>query len=533
MGRERRIKSHKLRAKVEAFLSVQQAYEKIRVLSNMYTVATKEVNEIKISEYYCVCASCEELFWPCVTEVDERKLSQKKEEFFDWTLQIALACMGAKPKRFSFLKIPELGEWVNCLKCGYKVPLGLNCVVESGKDKEETVIIHDFNDSDGFVPAEYEEDYINLRKGSLRTKVVFDHKKGQTYFTLSDNYGGKIKHLDLSEEDEPLKGYKMREYINSDIQIKKVLLEAFSQFYKKVTFPFLAEELDLDKMILLNKYRGYPRNFYDGIPFSCNSRKIDESFGEISKELSSRRYSEVDKLYLQLGLPDKKAIRRIIFDNPSLLFYGREIRELPFDNADILQQLLTNDVVFRLLSKLHSFPGAMGFISDMIEEKGEVHAWNCIAKNCNNFEFRAALYAIATPESKRLMVKSKGVFTKLIESGVELPYSLPVVKNELCTVPDISNMDGHDFILLKNTFDYQKAGRELNNCLGDFVEEEGRIFVAKRKGKYVASIRVYEDVIEQALLSGNESIVNDKLFLIAFEKWVKKHNLLINIEDDY
>jgi hypothetical protein len=404
--------------------------------------------------------------------------------------------------------------------------------VEIDTFAKKVVISHEFNTSSSFVPTEYEQDYIDLRKGSIKTSLVFDFENEKVYFRLVDNYGGEIKCINLDGGDKPLRNYKMREQINGDIRIRKILQEALSQLYEGNAFPFSVEELDLNKMILLMKYRGYPKGFYDGIPWGKFSRGIEGSFEEISHELSSRKYTELKEFYLQYGLPNKKAIRRIIFNSPALFFYSEEMKLVPFTNIDILQQLLSSKEAFHFLSKIHSFPGIVNYIADMIAERGEVSTWQHIKKNWNRFEKEAGMYSISSPANKKLIAQGKEIEIRDSLSGIIVPYSLPVINNEQCSVSDVHVVEGYEFTSLKNTNDFDRAGKELNNCLGDSFDGDGRIFVAKESGKYVAAIQVYEDVIYQALLAKNESIENNISFQAAFYKWVEKHNLIINFENN-
>lgn len=60
---------------------------------------------------------------------------------------------------------------------------------------------------------------------------------------------------------------------------------------------------------------------------------MESSFVSTATEL--RSYKDVPALYAKHDLPQKKAIKRIFFKNPALIFYAKEVEALPFKNYDV------------------------------------------------------------------------------------------------------------------------------------------------------------------------------------------------------
>jgi hypothetical protein len=106
----------------------------------------------------------------------------------------------------------------------------------------------------------------------LKAQVIFNHENRQTTFLLSDNHGEIIEQSILDEQRNPLNGYVMLTHINSDTPLKRALAETFGQFYDG-SIPFDISEITLHTFILLNQFQGFPKDFYNAIPFAGTLEK--------------------------------------------------------------------------------------------------------------------------------------------------------------------------------------------------------------------------------------------------------------------
>lgn len=117
------------------------------------------------------------------------------------------------------------------------------------------------------------------------------------------------------------------------------------------------------------RFDGFPRSFYDAIPFAEDSDALAPDFCEAAKRLSS--YREIDKILRESGLPDDPALQKRFQDEPGLLFYLAEIRALPFSDSEHLLTCLNFPHVYPLLARLHLLPGLALFFSDLAKAQGE------------------------------------------------------------------------------------------------------------------------------------------------------------------
>jgi len=528
-----------------------QAFESVQSNLNKYTIATRDagLHEIRLIWHWYECANCFQTFSaPFKTladDYDENETNESKElsenkidlsyvsaDFFNWALQLTLPGLNVNNGDFIFFELPNRDESLACPHCGHTTHTTtrtFNYRVDS--NQYLTTITQTFNFTDGWVAVlPYGKPISDPEIFPLKAQVIFNHENRYTTFLLSDNHGEIIEQSILNAQRNPLSGYVMLTHINSDTPLKKVLAETFGRFYGG-SLPFEMSEITLHTFILLNQFQGFPKDFYNAIPFSGATRKIDDSFNAISTYLMNTQYKDIDTIYRHYGLPDKKSIRNAIFNIPALLFYAEELAALPFCNVDILLQILKSDDIFNFLSKLHSLPGISVYLAAMIYEKGEAKTWASIKKYINFLEDVASLYLLSPQKDKKLILRKaiKDFVGWHYQGSGRFKYNLPVQKSSTSILD--SRIDGYDFYALRNTFEYREAGIKLRNCLADYHYNSGNIYIVKHNQYPLAAIEVHNNEIVHALLAENESIKNDERLYIAFIQWAKINRLKVNLEN--
>ena len=88
------------------------------------------------------------------------------------------------------------------------------------------------------------------------------------------------------------------------------------------------------------------------------------------------------------------------------------------------------------------------------------------------------------------------------------------------------SIDEFEFTWLKNSVDYEEAGKELNNCLRDWSTYNYPVVCVRKSGKIIAALEVRNDFVFQAFTSNNDSLRKIPGLLKAYYKWHAKNNLL-------
>jgi len=355
----------------------------------------------------------------------------------------------------------------------------------------------------------------------IEIKLIFNHKARRTHFQVFGNDGELISEADITEELDPLQDFSIANHINTDTELRKIITEAIAR-NNGDTLPFYDYEVDLETLVLLNRFPGFPHSFYDAIPFTKNSRNIDDSFIEIAEMIDN--YYNIGTVYEKLGLPNKKQFKKAVMENPALLFYAKELNSIPFQNYDVLLKIIRSDEVFEFLSLLHYLPvGHLHyFIKQLIAANGETAAWKKMKANLFYLPRTASAYFILPEKQQRKLLKDNDLW-HIHHCMLDPSFNLPV-QSKAEDAP-AEQIDEYLFVMLRNSLAYQKAARVLGNCLNEYRRENICVFGIMHKNQYVAAVSVYKNRIEEATLKRNKSIEDDADIFMAFTSWVEKNGL--------
>lgn len=364
--------------------------------------------------------------------------------------------------------------------------------------------------------------------------LIFDHVQGRTYAAF-DLPGEEEKKADITERQDLIERLALKKSLICSKELRKKLFAIFAD-WNHLQMPFYEGGLTVEHLILLNRFPGYPRSFYDAIPLANRSFRIEESFREVAEQIGN--YWNIDSTYHILDLPEKEALRRAIIERPGLLFYAAEIRAIPFQNHDVLLAILKSERVYRLLSTIHLFPKTLAFAKELIIAIGETYAWRYMESNVNSLVEIGAYFLFqfdGTNAQQLLQGNTCNPSEYWLEPdilsstfNIAVPY-----KSDYLALED--HIDGFFFYVLGCTHDFALATRDLGNCLYEYWinmdSTEEAIVGVKNAGTYVAIITVSKNGIGEASAERNRNIDEFDDLYSAVLAWSTRHRLLVSQSD--
>ena len=511
-------------------LPAYDAYLKVCDNYDEYFDAEKSANgefvTLHRSSFLCPC--CNRFFKLVAedTEAEEyedfEELKRNSGDFFEWVMPVDNATLYTEAKYMFHDSLEE--NYTKCSLCGH----GAFITYEKSQkpyvsvcgDINKTIVSQTLTSSHLSVLSNNDM-WIN-RRFPVFLEIIFDHETGRTHFVLSEHRKDSVS-TDITEMDDLLKGCVIKTCIDEDVDIKKNLLELFRERID-VHISFNEHEVSLETLILLNRFRGFPAPFYNALPLETNSCKIHVGFSDIAEQL--RDYNSIDALYRKLNLPDKKQIRKTVFENPELIFYAKEIVGMPFENIDVILQILRSENAFRFLAELHSSPHIKKFIEYIISKRGEAAAWKTLNSGIGDLLSAASNYMLVSDKVRdELTNGSINEIAQRLYNELNVSYNIPLVRNKK-GIPDCE-IGGYCFEKFKNVRQYQFWAKQLNNCLDDYWQRnaDSVVFGVKQKMEYVAAVELYKGEVYQVRLKNNKRADSDAEFYHAFQKWTSAYQL--------
>lgn len=214
----------------------------------------------------------------------------------------------------------------------------------------------------------------------------------------------------------------LTKYINEVAIVKIQLRNAFREFWNVEEFPFLPEEISLERLILLTKFIGYKRCFYENYKFAKFS--LDDAFSDIFKKL--HKASNNKNLFAELNLPQNT--KEYILSNPQFFFFAKEINRLSqiLTEKDILVFLKSRKAL-ETLNVFYSNPGCFHFCKDFSETVGKDALLSELTCNfIENMDFilrYASKSKILKEKQKRIWLENKDAFDEETGNGIPVKES--------------------------------------------------------------------------------------------------------------
>lgn len=362
--------------------------------------------------------------------------------------------------------------------------------------------------------------------------VIFDLSSGYTSLTLENKDGfalvsryvqGRISNDELGFFGNLLTHHRV---------VKRCLKAAFQSF-SKIPIPFTLKELDFTHFRLLCSFHGFPRDFYDAIPWDLETGWIMEDFHSPAAFL---HYPEnALKLLPKYGLPQTKSVKRLFTANSGLFFYLPECKKLweLLEDPNYFCTLLYSERIFFILANFHQFPGTLQFYQDFKECRDTRTLLKMLKNNFYTAHRRALAYAALSNTAREKIkdrIRKDGDCREFSYGhGEKLLFSYP-----LPTLPQNGReitIGRYRFKWLKNTAEATKAGIELDNCLGEWDGNRNSVAVVLRGREYLAAIEVEKDTVIQFLGKSNEPIEEDSELYAVIQKWIKNFSFKFFEED--
>lgn len=384
-------------------------------------------------------------------------------------------------------------------------------------------------------------------------KLIFDFGNGATTVQIVDG-SGIVCEKEITSDAE-LAGHDRIVDVFNNFLLRRRIRSAYTETYGYEIF-FTPDELNLDRYILHTKYMGCYRDFYDGIPFimdyrpaSCCKRRLPESICGISKLM--HRADDIPALYDKLGLPAVKSVRKIVFEDPQLMFYAYELQLLykVFPDVNYFRRIITCAAAYRILASLIRSGKAVDYLVMLREVLGMRRLYEYMKnRDCSVIFSNGMIYSAMNDEDKAFVRSALMNSPDPLRDITMLPrgFSLNVPMNHMRKQRYDWDYDGFRFKTLRTSDDYERAGMDLHNCLNacygcdcSFDEDEiiendviqmqneNTIVGVLKNDKYVGAVDIYYDgTVGFSVIEYNRPVTRNPRFLNAYVAWLKRFGLL-------
>lgn len=372
-----------------------------------------------------------------------------------------------------------------------------------------------------------------IRLGShFREILVFNFRKGKAFIKYGCDEQAAMLVRDITSDTRFCEGSTILSLLSKHIMLKKAVRKAFLWHWHGMV-PFTLAELSIDACIMMTRFIGYPRSFYDAIPYSCQYSAVDKSFTSIAAKL--HKATCLPEIYHTSALPRMKSVRRVLFEHPGFFFYVRECEMIwsMVQDPNLLCRFLRGEFAYKCLSLLHLYPPIATFLSDICRVRSVKALSSLLCSDPEDFGIYAICYESLNAAQKHLQQR------KWLQRKPYMPdelvydplnglttYSIPME-----TIHNASyscRVFGFEFSTVRTTGACRIAGEKLHNCLGRMQFTNSSIVAAIKEGKIVAAIEVVGNHVIQAAAAYNESLKSVPGLREAFEKWCSVNHLCLD-----
>lgn len=364
----------------------------------------------------------------------------------------------------------------------------------------------------------------------LFERAVFLFAEGKVLLQLLDGTEKVLTQEDVTERH--WRSGPVCEVLNRYTVVRRALAKRFSERVGH-PLPFPGKELTPERFVLMTRFRGFCRGFYDAIPFSEGMLTVEKSFSDRMRRLHTAR--EAVEYADSCALPKAKSVRRHLFTRQGLLWYLPECETLwkAVGNVDLFRRLMTDRRFFDILISLHSYPGTGEYYSDFARTRSGKALVGRLTADPGRTGFDAAAYCAMAPlqkEMEREKWKKRGFRAPAYGRG-ELSeirtFSVPTDDGEpgfaACMI------DGFRFRMVRSLGECREIGRDIGQKeLGRF--RSGFSVVGVFSGeRAVAAVEVCgrayiaEYLTEPEDDSGEQRSREEQRLRTALEKWESRY----------
>lgn len=429
-----------------------------------------------------------------------------------------------------YLNKPMAGEQVfSCPCCGIvSYPAAEPFRVSMGSHDSSIVLSRTTFTLDALFSMLPEDDSISFLP-PITESVIFDFSAGKVFLSITDTRGTQLCRQDVSTIPNIWNNSALYILLCSNTLVQRKLRQLFSA-HMQMPFPFSDYELSAERFVTVTRFQGFPRGFYDAIPYTVKTGLLDESFEAVSPAL--RNADNLPALYNGSGLPQMKTLRKVFFTNPGFFFYLTEAASLwnIIQDPNLFRTMLNLPGIYKLFAFLHQFPGTADFFRNYTAVHGAKSLTDLLANFSGSVKQFAIQYSAMSPAARK---HETFIFERdhnLLDFTLSLTYSTPVYSSETEPIPD-TIVNGFRFLRLRTTRDYTATGRALNNCLNSAYPSDNVIICIEKDSEILAAIEIKDDLVLQARTHGNADMDKSPQIYAAYKKWAKHNALRILSED--
>ena len=364
------------------------------------------------------------------------------------------------------------------------------------------------------------------QEGTLYERVTFNFRNGHTHLSLHAQEGDCLAAWDITDRPEDWVGSPTYKLARHYTKVRRALKRRFGAMWG-TPLPFGPGETDPVYWILMTRFVGFPRRFFDSLPYQGRSYGIDRDFRATARRV--RTLPLVEKTLAGASLPKGKAFRRVLFNDPGLLLYLNEMEQLWAVLADenLLRRVLCDFHNYDILPELHDRPSILVFLRDCVAVKGAPYLVKKMLEDWHRLYGYGLNYYCMSPRARQKEQanwKKGDLYNDLADTGYSVPMApLPPTAVD-CTVY------GYRFRWLRSQRDYREAGAVLRNCLVEWGRFQAPVLCVSYRERVLAALQVRHGRITQFLGYKNEP-VSDPSLLAAFDWWRARMGLEWSAEE--
>lgn len=508
------------------------AYEILRSKKQRHITTARRIGyKAELITHYIKCPHCGKMVYVYAHYHNKNAVAYPKKSkatIFEWS-DVQLSLESEPDVELQIQEFEDFsGEYI-CPKCGYS----------SNKSNEYTELYIDYVYGKLLVKKSIKNlsELISLKWLSGTTAIdfplyeqfVFDFESGKTYVQiLNENNIICTEAVTDSETD-----------FSSDILIdlfskNNMVKRKVRSFLEEITgykMPFTTNELDIDKFVNFVRFSGFPKDFYEAIPFWSGTRVVDESFKDLTDNLQDPESAM--QLLEKSTLPFCKSVKRLFAKRSGLFFYIKECEFLYSlaNDVNLLCTYLKKPSIFHFLSMMHYYDYPVKvFLKDYLNVLGQVRFKNTFLPVDIYIQY-AIFYG-----SLSLYVRKKEhhkwcTGDKFFDCSKILPFR----ENNISV--SFRDSGEKDMVVDKYRFKHLRtkqeciiAGEKMKNCLVNWDSYSNPAVIIYKGDKIVAAVEFLNGVLVQAKQCRNKSIELDSDLCRAIEKWCKINNIKFDPE---
>lgn len=412
-----------------------------------------------------------------------------------------------------------------CPKCGIVSEYcEEKAAITVGNTENSVYVFRSINDFNELMDIKWSKTFEFNGNFPLYEKVLFDFKTGNTFLKLMNSAKEEVCSVDVSCFDNFSKLGMLSSLISKNRLLKRNIKRLFEKFWK-LPLPCSISELSFKKFVLFTKFMNFPNRFYDAVPYTEFSDRLDGSFSYIFEKLHNPE--QAMELFNESEFLNKKSVKRIFKESPGLFFYFKEAEVLfhIIGDVNLFCDLLKSENIFSVLCALHAYPMISEFYSDYCKVKSAKSLCAALKKSLLGVNSCAILYGsmndFLQKAEQQKWTKKRYIFkNEYSYIFLPIPFSVPLT-NIPENIPDCV-ICGYTFHSLRNSNDCKSVGKELHNYLDMRNIDEPPVVAVYKDSAPVASIEIFESEIVTDL-GNNNSDIDDTPVCVAIQKWKKKY----------